>query len=138
MGISESLKRLFGTTKEVGKIKLDEIKDKSSVEVDSAKDYMHEATEKIEEAVVEIKESAKVYAEKVQDYGQELVEKAKEKVDEIDVKVAGKIDKLEEKIRKSNLETKEPDDAKIDVVPEEEAPIAEATVDENKKADKQI
>jgi hypothetical protein len=107
MGLKDSLKRLFSTSKKVGTEKVEQ-------SIDQAKEFAKEHSDPIDEVVTKTKESIKDFAreanEKVMDLREQVQEKTDEtkdnieaKIEEIWAKVEDKavvvVDKLEAKIR---------------------------------------
>jgi len=105
MGLKESLRKLFGTSKTVTVAKADELKDKAVHSVETAKEYSKDVVGKLDNAVTEVKAAAKDASVKVKDFGENLKEKAEEAIEKLDEKAAGIVDKLEEKIRGGAVET---------------------------------
>jgi ElaB/YqjD/DUF883 family membrane-anchored ribosome-binding protein len=105
MGFIDSVKKLFGTTKEVSAVKADEIKGKASHGVETAKEYAKEAGVKIDEVAQDVKNKAKEAGEKVKDMGDTMKEKAEDLIEKLDEKAAVVVDKIEEKMR-ATLEPK--------------------------------
>lgn len=121
MGLKDSLKRLFSTSKKVGTEKVEN-------SIDQAKEFAKEKTGKLEEVVDEAKENMKEFAretsEKVKDIGEKVHEKAEETKDTIEAKVDEVWEKFEEKAVTvvDNLE------AKIRGAEPEIEPVIDATV----------
>ncbi len=122
MGLKDSLKKLFGTSKEVSSAKASELKEKATQGVETAKEYTKEVSEKLEDVVGNVKTVARETTEKVKDFGENLKDKAEDAINKLDEKAAGLVDKLEEKIRTSaEAGSKEPIQEPLPV--EEEKPI---------------
>jgi ABC-type transporter Mla subunit MlaD len=115
MGLKDSLKRLFSTTKTVGTEKVEQT-------IDQVKEFTHGNTAKADEAISQTKEKVKDMAadaeakvvevkEKIQQKVEETTDQIQAKLDElwenIDEKAAQAVDKLEAKIRGDEPATEE-------------------------------
>ncbi len=107
MALLNSLKKLFGTSKDLGAAKIEELKDKAVPVVGEAKEKAKDVVDKVESATVDIRESAKEFGEKVQDFGEDLIEKAKGKLDELEDSAENFVEdlntKLQQKLNKSEV-----------------------------------
>lgn len=95
MKFINSVKKLFGSSKQATIAKAAEIKEKASEEIESAKDYT-------KEVVDDVKSAASEATEKVKDFGENIKAKAGDMLEKLDDKAASLVNKLEEKIRVSD------------------------------------
>jgi uncharacterized protein YjbJ (UPF0337 family) len=136
MGLKDSLKRLFSTSKNVGAEKVEQT-------IEQVKGYTQEKTEKVDEVISQTKEKVKEFAReteaKANDLGGKIQQKAGEtkdhiqaKVDElwenIEEKAVTAVDQLEAKIRGAEPET----DPSIDTPAETIETLSEEKVIESK------
>ena len=97
MALLNSLKKLFGTSKELGAVKIEELKDKAAPVVENAKGYSKDVVDKVENAIGGAKESAHAFGEKVKTLGEDLREKAEEKLDQLEGKAENFVEDLNTK-----------------------------------------
>ncbi len=122
MGLKDSLKKLFSTSKKVGTEKVEQ-------SIDQAKEFAKEKTEKFEEVVDEAKENLKEFAKET---SEKVYEKAEETKDSVEAKIEEIWEKLEEKAVTvvDNLEAKisgaEPETETSEVVDEVVEPTVES------------
>jgi ferritin-like metal-binding protein YciE len=94
MGLKDSLKRLFSTSKTVGTEKVEQT-------IEQVKGYTQEKTEKVDEVISQTKEKVKDFAretdEKVKDLGGKIQQKAEETKDHIQAKVDELWENIEDK-----------------------------------------
>jgi gas vesicle protein len=113
MGLKDSLKRLFTTTKKVGTEKVEE-------SIDQAKEFAKEKTEKLEEVVDEAKENLKEFAK-------ETSEKVHTKAEETKAKIEAKAEDVWEKLEEKAVTVVDNLEAKIRGVEPEAEQVAEPT-----------
>lgn len=113
MALLNSLKKLFGTSKDLGAAKVEELKDKTAPVVENAKEYSKDVIDKVEGAIDDVKESAQAFGEKVKNLGEDIAEKAAEKLDKLEETAENFVEdlnaKLQAKIPKNEAATP-PDD----------------------------
>ena len=145
MGLKDSLKRLFSTSKTVGTEKVEQ-------SIEQVKGFTKENTEKVEEVIDQAKESIKEFArkaeEKANDLGEKIQGKAditkdqiEAKIEEVWAKVEDKavtvVDNLEAKIRgaEPSAESDVSEDSKIEVPAEtqDNAPKTKKSAEEPKE-----
>jgi hypothetical protein len=112
MGLKDSLKNLFSTSKKVGTERVEQ-------RIEEAKVYVKEKTETLEEVVEDARESVKEFVRETSIKTEEIVEKIQEKADvakdkietkaeevwqEFEAKAVTVVDNLEAKIRGVELE----------------------------------
>lgn len=92
MGFINSLKKLFGTSKEAATVKSAEIKEKAADTYESAKEYTKTAADKLDDKlddmVDDIKEAAITAKEKVKEFGENLKDKTEDVIEKLDDKAA--------------------------------------------------
>jgi ElaB/YqjD/DUF883 family membrane-anchored ribosome-binding protein len=86
MAFLKSLKKLFGTSREVAEVKGAELKEQSIETAETAREMAKEAKEKVEEVFENVKEKTEATLEK-------LDEKAAAAVDKLEVKLRSTIEK---------------------------------------------
>lgn len=116
MGLKESLKRLFTTSKTVGTKKveqsIEQVKKFAKENSGDVEEAIDQSKESIQELARKAEEQAKVYSEKIQEKAEETKDQIETKIEEVWAKFEEKavivVDNLESKIRGA-----EPDEAPV-------------------------
>jgi len=138
MALLDSLKKLFGTSKDLGAAKVEELKDKAAPVVENAKGYSKDVVDKVENAIDDVKESAQAFGEKVKNLGEDIVEKAEAKLDKLEETAENFVEdlntKLQAKIPKNEAATPpvEPVEGTVTEVADANEPIASPEKDVTK------
>lgn len=133
MALKDSLKKLFGTSKKLGVVKMEELKDKANPVVENAKEFVKEVADKVENAAGGVKGSAQTFGEKAKNFGEDFIEKAGEKLDKLEDKAEIFVEDLNTKLQGK---LKKPDAIDEEVIAPVDKATTEVSGEVNKTADK--
>ena len=128
MGLKDSLKRLFSTSKKVGTEKVEQ-------SIDQVKEFTKEHSVQVDEVVAKTKETIKDLAKETKEKAKDLGEKVLEKTDETKDKIEAKIEEIWAKVEDKAVVVVDNLEAKIRGVESVEEPATESNLGADDKVE---